>query len=107
MKKKILTNEEIAEINLDRKRLSEDKFKLGRHVVRTEEWHGLKKNTSGWVISVWPETRVAFEDGFTFDIHWNHSQILKVTDDYVDSLKEIYERTSRKRKKKVKRAGRL
>ena len=72
-----------------RKTIVQDKYKLGRKIVQVRDSYGTKKGRVGWVSSVWPKTRVVFEDGMEPDVHSDFCVCLEATDEYHDGDVEL------------------
>jgi len=91
-------------------KVSQRKYQLGRKVVQTKDYVGLKAGRVGWVTSEWPRTRVLFDDGREPDISEELCNVLKSTDEFCEDLEELRERVhstkNKFHKKRVKQNAR-
>lgn len=105
-KKKKLTRRKIEEWKDERRRISTEKYKLGRMVVQIKDYHGLPAGRLGWVMDTWPKTRILFEDGRESSMSSDLCPVLEATDMYeddLDTLRDEIMRVSGRTPRKIKR----
>ena len=76
----------MEQLQIRKEKASREKYKLGRHVVQTKDYYGLRRGRVGWVTQTWPVTRVLFEDGTEPDMHKELCLTLEATDEYCDDV---------------------
>lgn len=95
-------------IDYKRNRLAEvkEKYRLGRKIILTEYYFGMKAGLVGWVISTTPLTRVLFENGMNSAVPPEFCKLLKACDVYAKDIAHVEDVIlTRKYKPKGRRYG--
>ena len=95
------TRQQLIDYKRDRLAVVREKYKLGRKVLLTEYYFGMKPGLVGWVVRTEPNTNILFENGMCSTVPPEFCKLVKAFDEYAKDIKHVEDVIlSRKNKRK-------